>query len=247
MSAHRASSCAGVMSRVTVTRLSGGSSTSAAVRRSKVSAPWSRESSSSSSRPWRPDSATKSCTCAEVKVESTSSFGVALNSLRTRKLAVEFISVMNGRMTSTKMCSGTAMIDAVIGGLAMAMFLGTISPITMCRKVTISRAMTSAIGWTSASGTPHSRNGPSMREAMAGSPTEPMISEHAVMPSCVAASWTETSSMPRRAYFAPGRPARAIGSTWSRRAETMANSAATKNALSASMATRTVRATEVLI
>ena len=93
------------------------------------------------------------------------------------------------------------------------MFLGTISPITMCRKVTMISAITRAIGWIRNSGTPTASNSGSIMAAIAGSPTEPMSSEQAVMPSWVAARDVETSSMPFSAMRAPREPSAARGSS----------------------------------
>lgn len=61
-------------------------------------------------------------------------------------------------------------------------------------------------------GTPQDSSGPSMRWAIAGSPTAPMRSEQAVMPSWVAASETETSVMPRSVHRADRLPSAALGS-----------------------------------
>ena len=151
------------MSNGTVRMPVRGRATSAAVLFSKFRAPVSSRISSLSSSPSRPDSATNPRTSSEVNAEATSSLGSTLNSQRTRWLAVSFMTQMVGRKTTTKPCSTGPSTCATRLGTAMAMFLGTISPRIMCRKVTISSAMTRAIGCSSASGTPTASMGTSIR------------------------------------------------------------------------------------
>ena len=80
--------------------------------------------------------------------------------------------------------------------------------------------------------TPSACSGSSMRCAIAGSATTPRLVEHTVMPSWAHASMSETCSIAHstvRARRSPG--ARRAARSALRRAEMMANSAPTKNAL----------------
>ena len=124
--------------------------------------------------------------------------------------------------------SGGTSQTAVRSGPAIAMFFGTISPITMCRTVTTDSAMTNAIGCSTASGTPSGPNTSSSRCATAGSPSAPSASEQIVIPSWAAASIIERCSLARSTVPAPEVPASTIVSRRSRRAEISANSAPTK-------------------
>ena len=69
---------------------------------------------------------------------------------------------------------------------------------------------------------------------MVGSATAPSTSEQTVMPSWLTAMTSDMFSIARRVVRANRLPASARGSIWVRRAETSANSAATKNALPSS-------------
>jgi hypothetical protein len=77
----------------------------------------------------------------------------------------------------------------------MAMFFGTISPSTTCRKTTIVIAITNATGCSHSSGTCSAWNPGSIRCASAGSPTAPRPSEQTVMPSWAPAIIKETCSI----------------------------------------------------
>ena len=88
------------------------------------------------------------------------------------------------------------------------------------------------------SGRPAASNGTSSRCANAGSATAPSPSEATVMPSCAHASMSERCSSAHNVVRADRLPRPldgfARGSIWLRRAEMIANSAPTKNALSSS-------------
>ena len=81
---------------------------------------------------------------------------------------------------------------------------------------------------------------------MTGSATTPSDVEQTVTPSWAAASIKETCSIAHSTTRARRDPASASGSTALRRAEMIANSAPTKNALPASNAALTARAHPVL-
>ena len=81
-----------------------------------------------------------------------------------------------------------------------------------------------------------------MMWAMVGSATAPRPSEHIVMPSCAPASIRVSSRIPASAETARLLPSAASCSIRERRAASRANSAATKNPLSASRTTANPRA-----
>ena len=118
---------------------------------------------------------------------ASSSFGSTLSSRRIA-LPTALSRTSRGRTSRTKAASGGTSSTDADSGPAMAMFLGTISPMTMCRNTTIDRAIAKAIGCSSPSGTWSACRPSSIRWATAGSATAPRPSEHRVMPSWQAAS-----------------------------------------------------------
>ena len=92
-------------------------------------------------------------------------------------------------------------------GPAIAMFFGTISPITMCPTTTTTSEIANATGASTAMGSPSQVKGRSMRWATAGSPRRPSSSEQIVMPSWAAASMRDRSAPARSTVEAPGVPA----------------------------------------
>ena len=78
--------------------------------------------------------------------------------------------------------NGSETARAVRSGPAIAMFFGTISPITMCRNTTMVRAMVRAIGCRTFSGICRNPRPSCRMPATAGSATKPRSSEAMVMP-----------------------------------------------------------------
>ncbi|MCY1241840.1 hypothetical protein D9M72_547630 [compost metagenome] len=116
-------------------------------------------------------------------------------------------------------------------GTENEMFLGTISPMTTCRKVTSNSAATKAMIPIASPESEVRPRGISSRWWMAGSETFRITSEHTVMPSWLVASISVACSMAHSVVFAALLPASALGSICDRRAEMTANSAPTKKAL----------------
>ena len=144
---------------------------------------------------------------------------------------------MMGRNTRATNTSGVASSSTARSGAENAMFFGTSSPNTTCRNVTMTSVITNPIPPMTSSGSPVRPSGASSRWWMAGSDTSRISSEAAVMPSCVVESMSVACSIAPSAVRAERRPSSASGSTCERRAEMTANSAATKNALTASSST----------
>ncbi len=94
-----------------------------------------------------------SATCSRVKADATSSDGVT-RTARSTTLAQPLSRMMSGFNAMTTASRIGPRKSAERSGPAMAMFLGTISPSTMCRYTTIVRAMAKATGCSTASGMP---------------------------------------------------------------------------------------------
>jgi CBS domain containing-hemolysin-like protein len=88
-------------------------------------------------------------------------------------VAVEFAVLASRRTKLEAMADGgSATTMRVRSGSEMAMFLGTISPTTMWRNTTMSRATTNPMVWSTPGGTSTKRStAPSMSPATAGSAT----------------------------------------------------------------------------
>ncbi len=224
------SSPRGVMPRSTVTVRFSGTITSPTGRVPSSSASRSRSPSAGASSPASLESFTSRTSSWSVNTEATSSFGSTLSS-RSRVLAKALMPKMTGRSARVRATREGPSASAVATGAASAMFFGIISPMSMCRYVARVSAITKAIGWTRASGTPTASNGGSSRCAMAGSATAPSTSDEMVMPSWAVAMAADRCSRPQRVLLARRLPWTACGSIWLRRTEMRANSAPTKNAL----------------
>ena len=166
---------------------------------------------------------------------------------RSTPAAVILNRLMTGLITVVNARNGGTSQIAVRSGPAIAMFLGTISPSTMCATTTTTSEIVNATGPSTSSGSPSQLNGRSMRWATAGSPRRPSSSEQIVMPSWAAASMRDRSAPAFSTAEAPEVPARAIVSNRSRREEINANSAPTKNALASSRRTAAPRARKSLL
>ena len=182
------------------------------------------------------DSSTMERTSCAVKAEATSSLGSTPNR-RSTWLASQLSAAITGRRTRPSHTSGGPNHSTARSGPATARFLGTISPSTTCRYTTMASASTNAMGCARLVLTPRACSGSSMRWAIAGSATRPRVVEQTVTPSWAHASMSETCSMAHSTVRARRLPASASGSMALRRAEMMANSAPTKNALPASRMT----------
>jgi hypothetical protein len=152
---------------------------------------------------------------------------------RTRPLAMAFRARMNGRNNRANARNGRASRSAESSGWAIAQDFGAISPTTMWRNTTTLRAMAKAMAWRTPEGMAMPPMADSSSPARAGSAMMPSPSEHIVMPSCAPASISESSRMPARAERAALLPSAASCSIRERREARRANSAATKNPLSA--------------
>ena len=124
---------------------------------------------------------------------------------------------------------------AVRSAPAKAMFLGTISPSTMCKNTTRASDTANEMVWsTPDDSSTNDSTARSMSLATAGSATKPSPSDAMVMPSWAPASWRLRSLMPASARRARRLPASANGSRRDRRAAMSANSTATNPALASS-------------
>lgn len=210
-SAATRSSRAGVTVWSTVCIFPAGTRISPTGRVPSSSASRSRSPSAGVSSPASLESTTIRASWSSVNTDSTSSFG-STRSSRSRTLAKALMPNTKGRSARVSHTSGGPSSSALGTGAASAMFLGTISPISMCRYVARVRAITNAIGCTSASGTFIASNGGSSRCAMAGSATAPSTSDDTVMPSWAVAIIADRCSNAQSVIFARFSPARARGS-----------------------------------
>ena len=189
----------------------------------------------SSSVPSALDRSTIDCTSSAVNALATSSRG-STPSNRTMQFAAQLSAAMMGRSTRAITTSGGPSSSAARSGFDTAAFLGTISPMITCNDTMIVSAMISAIAWAADSGNPRLTMMGSSACAIAGSATTPSEMDATVMPSCAHASMSDTCSIAQSTVFAARDPACARGSIELRRAEMIANSAPTKNALTSSSA-----------
>ncbi len=147
---------------------------------------------------------------------------------------------MIGLTTREMNTSGNARISTALSGIENAMFLGTISPKTTCKKVTNASATANDASVTPRSDRPVSPNGISSRWWIDGSATFRITSEQTVMPSWQVASMSVACSIAQSAVVAARLPDSAFGSICERRAEMTENSAPTKKAFSASSTTNQI-------
>lgn len=167
---------------------------------------------------------------SSVKTDSTSSLASTRSSF-SRTLAKALIPKTTGFSARVRATRGGPSSSAAGTGAASARFFGIISPISMCRYVATVSAITKAIGWTKASGTPAASKAGSSRCAMVSSATAPSTNDETVIPSWAVAIIAEMCLRPHRVIRARLLPSWARGSIWLRRTEIRANSAPTKNAL----------------
>ncbi len=175
-------------------------------------------------------------TSSTVNAVLASLFGCTRNSSRT-PLAVLLRKMMIGRKIRDRNTSGGARMSAARSGTENDTFFGTISPITTWRKETITRVTTNAMIVVTLSAHPVRWSGTESRWWIAGSDTLRISSEATVIPSWLVASIIVACSIAYSVVFAARLPASARGSICERRAEMIANSAATKNALTRSSST----------
>jgi hypothetical protein len=183
------------------------------------------------------DVATIVATSSTVYALVASFFG-SMPNRRTAPFAIPLSAATIGRNTMAHPTSGNASTSTARSGIEKEMFFGIISPNTTCRNDTTSSVMTNAIVLTTSSGRCVRPSGAASRWWIAGSETLRMSSEAIVMPSCVEASMSVACSIAHSAVLANRDPASAFGSICERRAEMIANSAATKNPLTTSSTTR---------
>ena len=201
----------------------------------------SRRSWPASMSPCSREEVNNSCSSTGPWTVVASSTGSTLPRRRTA-LARPFRASRTGPVTQVKARKGRARSTADRSGWLMAHDFGAISPTTMWRKTTTATAMTTATTEAADSGSRAATSSGVISSATAGLARAPRPRVARVMPSWAPASISESSRLLRTAARAAPLPSAARTSNRWRLADTMANSAATKNPLSTRRATE--RATE---
>ena len=165
---------------------------------------------------------------------------------RRHQLAIPLRATRAGRVSHMNPRMGIASRVADFSGWAIAHDLGAISPTTRWTKVTTISESTNATTSAVTSGRPQPVISGVIMWWTAGLVMAPNAKVQRVMPSCEPASSIDRSRALRNAARAAMLVSAASSRRW-RRAATSANSIATKNALSATIAAEISRAMPVLM
>ena len=202
--------------------------TSAAVRSEKLSVRATKVAVPLSRVPMAAERRTREAHSDGERAPEISSLASIPNRCNTL-LEKPFKTVMAGLKMAVNSNCGRAKSLPISRGLAMAMFLGTSSPISMDNSVAISMAMARAMPATAASGTPKDPKGPVNMAPMEGSMRKPVNRVVRVMPNWQLESCVERLFRHRSSGSAPLSPLSTARCTavWSK--ATRENSTATKN------------------